>query len=296
MNDPNAPGGQQPPAPQSPTPPPPPPAGWQSTPQPPGPPPMGGGQPGSGMPSWTSNLTAQGTISGPGGVALADAPQRIIALFIDFIILGIIGYIVNTIMTGILGDNYLGLFWAFVPNAVADQQPRNRSHPARGDGCLLHLMWTRMAGATVGMRVLKLQVRDAATGGPITQNQAITRWVFLGAPFAVEYFYGWTLGIIISLAVLDLLHLPDHHDRAEPDSARDCTTSRPRRSSRRSPDASQSLKRVRSPAGATGGVLLLPRKGRLSTGYPQRRWICGWVRAEDLKCVDKNVDRPLSRP
>ena len=49
------------------------------------------------------------------------------------------------------------------------------------------------------MRVLKLSVRDAATGGPITQNQAITRWVFLGVPWAINFLYGWALGLIISL-------------------------------------------------------------------------------------------------
>src|SRR6187551_3766348 len=92
----NMPPAQQPPPPAAP-PPPPPQQGWQSTPQQPGPPPMGGGQPSSGMPSWTSNLTAQGTIAGPGGVALADAPQRLIAAVIDFVILGIIGFIVQSI-------------------------------------------------------------------------------------------------------------------------------------------------------------------------------------------------------
>ena len=58
-----------------------------------------------------------------------------------------------------------------------------------------------MQGATIGMRALKLSVRDQATGGPISQSQAITRWLYLGAPFAVEYLYGWTLGIIVSIAV-----------------------------------------------------------------------------------------------
>jgi len=57
---------------------------------------MGGGQPGGGMPAWSSNLTARGTIPGPGGLALADATSRFIAAFIDFLILGVIGYIVNT--------------------------------------------------------------------------------------------------------------------------------------------------------------------------------------------------------
>lgn len=203
MNDPNAPGGQ--PAPQTPPPPPPPPAGspgWQSTPQPPGPPPMGGGQPGSGMPGWTSNLTQQGTMPGPGGVALADAPQRIIAAFIDFIILGIIGYIVNTIMTGILGDNYLGFIGLTYKTPSLISSLVTVVILLAVTGAYFIYMWSRMGGATVGMRLLKLQVRDQASGGTITQSQAITRWIYLGAPWALEFFYGWTLGLIVSLAVL----------------------------------------------------------------------------------------------
>ena len=198
MNDPNAPG--QPPAPQAP-PPPPPQQGWQSTPQPPGPPPAGGGQPG-GMPSWTNNLTDRGTMAGPGGIVLADGPSRFIALFIDFIIIGIIGFIVNTITTSVLGDNYLGIFGL-----------QYRTQSLLGaivtvvillavTGAYFIYMWTRMGGATDGMRVLKLSVRDAATGGPITQNQAITRWVFLGAPWAINFLYGWGLGLVISIVIL----------------------------------------------------------------------------------------------
>src|SRR6188508_2973064 len=96
-------GGSAPPPPpaQQPPPPPPPQQGWQSTPTPPGPPPAGGGQP-SGMPSWTNNITARGTIAGPGSVALADLPERIIAYVIDAIILGLIAFVVNMILGSIL--------------------------------------------------------------------------------------------------------------------------------------------------------------------------------------------------
>jgi len=114
MNDPNAPGGQQPPAP--PTPPPPSGQGWQSTPQPPGPPPMGG-QP-SGMPSWTNNLTARGTKAGPAGVALADLPDRFIAFIIDAIILGVIGFIVGFATTQLLGDQGVSIFGVLVPTTA----------------------------------------------------------------------------------------------------------------------------------------------------------------------------------
>lgn len=205
MNDPNAPGGQQPPAPQSPPPPPPPPAqNWQSTPQPPGPPPAGGGQPmGSGMPSWTNNLTARGTMSGPGGVALSDAPSRIIATFIDFFILGIVGFIVNSLTTSIFGDTFAGgLFGIAVKTQSLIGAIITVVVMLALTGAYFIYTWTRMGGATIGNRVMKVSVRDQATGGPITQSQAITRWIFLGAPWAVEYLYGWSIGWLISILIL----------------------------------------------------------------------------------------------
>ena len=197
MNDPNAPGGQQPEQPQTP---PPAPQGWQSTPQPPGPPPMGGGQP-SGMPSWTSNITAQGTIPGPGGVALADTPNRIIAVVIDFIILGIVGFIVNSLTTGMLGDNYLGILGLNYRSPSLVSSLATVIIMLAVSGAYFVGMWTRMQGATVGMRVLKLSVRDSTSGGPITQQQAINRWLLLGAPWALEFIYGWGIGFIIAIVI-----------------------------------------------------------------------------------------------
>jgi uncharacterized RDD family membrane protein YckC len=188
----------QPPAPQ----PPPPPQGWQSTPQPPGPPPQMGGQP-SGLPSWTSNLTAQGTIPGPGGVALADAPNRFIAAFIDFFILGIVGFILNAITTPILGDEYLGFLGLSYKGPSLVSTAVSAILLAIISGGYFIYMWSRMGGATVGMRVLKLSVRDATTGGPVSQQQAINRWLLLGAPWALYPLYAWSfIGWIIWLAVL----------------------------------------------------------------------------------------------
>jgi uncharacterized RDD family membrane protein YckC len=194
--------GQQTPPPAAP-PPPPPQQGWQSTPQQPGPPPMGGGQPGSGTPTWTSNLTARDTMAGPGGIALADGPSRYIALFIDFLILGIVGAIVNEVTKGILGDTFAGgLFGiAFKTQSLVGAIVTVVLMLVL-TGIYFVYTWTKMNGQTLGMRVLKLSVRDAATGGPVTQSQAITRWVFLGLPWAINFLYGWTLGLIISVVVL----------------------------------------------------------------------------------------------
>jgi uncharacterized RDD family membrane protein YckC len=161
-----------------------------------------GGQPAGGMPSWSSNITARGTIAGPAGIALADLPDRIIAFVIDAIILGIVGYILSAITTNILGDNLGTIFFnAKFPNFIS----------SLAAGVLLLVVsavyfiytWTRMGGASVGQRVMKLSVRDAASGGPITQQQAINRWLLVGAPFAIWPFTQWSfLGWFLWLVVV----------------------------------------------------------------------------------------------
>lgn len=196
MSDPNNPGQPTPPPA---APPPPSPQNWQSSPQQPAPPPAGGG-----MPGWTSNLTAQGTITGPGGVALADVPNRIIAVVIDFIIIGVIGFIVGAVIHPILGERYnfggLLVTNVVVPSLVSSLVVA-AIMAAVSAGYFIY-MWLKMGGATLGMRVLKLQVRDAASGGQISQSQAITRWAFLAGPAALNWFYGWGIGFIISIIVL----------------------------------------------------------------------------------------------
>lgn len=176
----------------------PPPQSWQSTPQQPGPPPPSGGM-GPGGPSWTANLTAQGTIAGPGGVALADLPSRVIAAVIDFVILGIIGFVVGAIINPILGLN-LG-FGIVIPTLLSTLVVTLIMLGVSA-GYFIYT-WMRMNGSTLGMRVVKLAVRDAASGGEITQQQAINRWLLLGAPFALGFFSYWgVIGLIISVLVL----------------------------------------------------------------------------------------------
>ena len=174
-----------------------PPQGWQSSPQPPAPP------PGGGMPSWTNNLMARGTMSGPAGVALADIPDRAIAYIIDSIIIGIVGYIITIITTSVLGDNYLGIFGlnyrspSLVSSIVAVVLLLIVS------GAYFIGMWSRMGGATVGMKVMKISVRDASSGAMVGQGAAINRWLLVGAPFALWPLYQWSIiGWLVWLAVL----------------------------------------------------------------------------------------------
>jgi uncharacterized RDD family membrane protein YckC len=209
MNDPNAPGGQQPPQqPPAAPPPPPPQQGWQSTPQQPGPPPMGGGQPGGqpgGAPAWTGNITARGTMAGPGGVAISDMPDRIIAFIIDAIIIGIVGFVIMAILGSVLTetrtDTFLGVPIVVTRPSLIGQIVGVLITLAISAGYFIY-MWLKMGGSTIGMRVMKLSVRDAASGGPITQQQAINRWLLLGGPQAAGFLYVLPLiGFIVSIIV-----------------------------------------------------------------------------------------------
>ncbi len=213
MSDPNNPGqpAAAPPPPESqtaaapPPPPPPPQQNWQSTPQPPAAPPPAGGQPG-GMPAWTSNITAGNTIPGPGGVALATMTDRIIAYISDAIIIGLIGIVINAILGSVLTETRTDLIFG-VPVVV-----RGPSMIAHILGVLVALaisaayfiyMWTRMGGQTVGMKVFKVAVRDASSGGQITQSQAINRWALIGLPGALSLAYVLPLiGFLVSIGVL----------------------------------------------------------------------------------------------
>lgn len=162
--------------------------------------PAGGGQQ---MPSWTNNITARGTISGPGGVALADTPDRIIAYVIDAIILGVVGFIAGMLTLNILGDNFGGVFGINIRVHNLVSALATVALTAVVSAVYFIGMWSRMGGATVGMKVMKLSVRDASSGAVIGQSQAITRWLFLGLPAALSAIYVWGLiGWLVSLAVL----------------------------------------------------------------------------------------------
>jgi uncharacterized RDD family membrane protein YckC len=154
------------------------------------------------MPSWSSNITARGTVVGPAGVALADLPDRIIAWVIDAIIIAVIGAVLSTITTAILGDNYGGVFFnARFPSLVSSLVAVVLLLAI--SGVYFIGMWSRMGGATVGQKVMKLSVRDASSGQTIGQSQAITRWLVLGAPLAIWPLYAWSiLGWILWLAVI----------------------------------------------------------------------------------------------
>src|SRR5471030_3150464 len=108
---PGPPGAGGPPPPPPPQAPPPP--SWQSTPQPPMPP--AGGPPPAANPQMQQMNAMYGKImdrtpvAGPAGFVYADVPNRIIALIIDGIILGIVNQILQTIIFAIFADKIFGV-------------------------------------------------------------------------------------------------------------------------------------------------------------------------------------------
>ncbi|OGO57736.1 MAG: hypothetical protein A2V85_18445 [Chloroflexi bacterium RBG_16_72_14] len=73
-------------------------------------------------------------------------------------------------------------------------------------------LWTSSSRATLGMRLMKLQIGNAFDGRTLTMTQAVTRWLALGLPFQATGFVPqlaaiaglaglWTLVLLISTAV-----------------------------------------------------------------------------------------------
>jgi len=114
------------------------------------------------------------------GLVYADVPNRAVAYIIDAIIVGIIAGIINSILGG------MGL------NAVSLDSNLQLSINAVGlivqgivslaisAGYFIYT-WTAMR-ATVGMRLLGMQIGNAGDGRTLTTEQAIRRYLAISAP------------------------------------------------------------------------------------------------------------------
>ena len=122
------------------------------------------------------------------GLAYASFVPRLIALVIDFVIVGII----SGVLAAVIGLGFAGLYggdWFRGP------------FPFSWNGFDLGRTWLiyailqavvsgiyfvgswRSWNATPGQRIFELQVRNAADGAPMTQDQALKRWALLTVPF-----------------------------------------------------------------------------------------------------------------
>jgi uncharacterized RDD family membrane protein YckC len=123
------------------------------------------------------------TQPGPKGFVYADVPNRAIAYIIDWIVL----VIINVVVFGILGAIGLRVVTVDLVNGVQYNYIVSLIFAAIGlaiSGAYFVYTWTKMR-ATLGMKVLGMQVGDAGNGTTLTQNQAIRRWLALGAVFGI---------------------------------------------------------------------------------------------------------------
>ena len=162
--------------------------------------PAGGSPPpGASPPPSAWEAPKQEGAQGIPGYVYGDLPNRIIALIIDGIVL-LVMLIAVGIVLGVAGlsagfaaggkfDLVASLIFSIIGLIVSA-------------GYFIY-SWTRMR-ATIGMRVLGMQVGNAFDGKTLTNNQAIRRWMALWGPSTLSGALGSVPGIgnIISLAVL----------------------------------------------------------------------------------------------
>jgi uncharacterized RDD family membrane protein YckC len=147
-------------------------------------------------------IPSPGTGPAP-GLAYGGFGVRLVALIIDGIILGIISGAISSI----LGIGFVG-WYGVGPDTFrlglefgADWLAYVLLNAAIS-GAYFVYSWTH-GNATPGQRILNLEVRNAADGTPMAQNQAIKRWIFLILPI-VNSIPG--LGILVALYNLFLAY------------------------------------------------------------------------------------------
>ncbi len=135
----------------------------------------------------------------------ADVPNRAIAYIIDAIILFVINIIIGLVIGSFLPTtsinpnptgfndlvtvNYVGVLVSAVVSTLIS-------------GAYFIYTWTAMRGS-VGQKLLGMQVGNFPDGATLKQDQAIRRWIFLGAPLgllsALTAAVGPALGAVIGL-------------------------------------------------------------------------------------------------
>ena len=139
---------------------------------------------------------------GPKGFVYADVPNRAIAYIIDAIILGI----VNIVVFAILGGVGLHIYTFDLVNGFQYNYLFSIIYAAIGlaiSGAYFIYTWTKRR-STIGMQVLGMQVGDAGSGATLTQDQAIKRWIALGAPFGIVQAFNPLplIGLVVGVAAL----------------------------------------------------------------------------------------------
>lgn len=128
-------------------------------------------------------MTAPSPSAPPTGLVFADVPNRVIAFILDAIILGIIGVVVSAILGGVglsAGTLNPDLTFSVNPAGVLVQGIVNLAISA----AYFIYTWTSMR-ATLGMRLLGMQIGNAGDGTALTMQQAVRRFLAIWGPNVV---------------------------------------------------------------------------------------------------------------
>jgi uncharacterized RDD family membrane protein YckC len=169
--------------------------------------------------TWAS-APAPTQVPGQAGLFYADVPNRIFALILDAILVGIIGFIVSVIIWAIIGTptNVTTVQDPSAPLGIRIDTSTNWLSVivsaiigvAISAGYYIYT-WTRMRG-TLGQKALGMQVGNAFDGATLTTEQAVKRWLALGGIFALAQFLnplpllGLLIGLISLIWVIALLY------------------------------------------------------------------------------------------
>ncbi len=140
---------------------------------------------------WVTSTTPAVEAAPPGSFVIAGVGARTVAYLLDAALISII----PTLLTFAVID-LRGLFRAAIEASQTGANPQ-MTLPVTLPFILVSLValgiqfiyfvgfWTSGGRATPGMRVMRMQVIDAASGQELGLMPAITRWVLLGAPLGL---------------------------------------------------------------------------------------------------------------
>ena len=177
---------------------------------PPATPPVAGGGPAS---QWSA-AGGDRPVPGTAGFVYADVPNRVIAYIIDAILLFIVSFIILLLVYGIVGQPTTATINEDATD-LGNLATVNVNWLATLVGALVSTAisavyfiytWTRMRG-TPGMKVLGMQVGNQDDGATLTRDQAIRRWIFLGAPLGLISALAGVSSIGLIIGLLGFLYL-----------------------------------------------------------------------------------------
>jgi len=207
---------------------PPPPVGWGQPPAETPPPPVGWGQPPI-VPPATWSAEPPRPIAGeppPGppppvgwaamapaprpeiapGLVFASTPRRFVAYLIDALIVGFVNVVISLAFAASLGGastSTIGGTTTLAPS-VGDLAANLLASLIGVAITLAYFVWCWRNGAraTIGMRLLQLQVGNAFDGRTLSTDQAVRRWVAMGFPLGLLYLLPTVFGLTLLVQFL----------------------------------------------------------------------------------------------